>query len=271
MNDTQHAVSEKVPFDAIYVLTSLATKDRIQSVTSQLNDSGLADTVPVHTVFAPNSRLISHIISVLPTVEYIRKNNWAFQCTIGHYLILHDAVAREYERILVLEDDIRLINDRREFYRLLNRVPDDYDIAMLDWWPYYGSRGWTSGRFADYMNSHKNEVWVRWADFFVLRSSGAYMLSSKGMKTLIEIQDSCLPGSKKIFWGNILHACDELFDNAFQNQFGLNCYVSNPIIARQPGGGHSGGGNDYLYDIQKVSGRFDKENYGHIENVKTVT
>lgn len=64
---------------------------------------------------------------------YKPENLGGAQCVMRHYETLKTAYALGYERILVLEDDIRFLSDLDALAEVVKSLPHDYDIAKFEW------------------------------------------------------------------------------------------------------------------------------------------
>jgi len=254
----------KLPFDSIYILTCRSTATRLSHVEQQLKTLGLNGRIPISTLYSPSSELFKHFISQLPMSDWNRRHPYGFWCTMGHYLIAHNALDRGFRRPLILEDDIRLLNDAPRFFDALARLPNDADWTLLDWWPFFYSDYWRSGAFIQHMQQHASDVWVPWSDdpAFKVKSAGAYIASEKGLKAIISVQDAYVPGSPDAEAVGSYRTADEIFDTALAKHFQLACYLANPILARQVDLSGHGGGKDRLYlKGQMVSPAFNLDHY----------
>lgn len=67
----------------------------------------------------------------LPAMKWWLNLTGALNCTLGHYEIMMQSLAMGYERVLILEDDVRFLKDESKVAEILENMPE-YDICLLD-------------------------------------------------------------------------------------------------------------------------------------------
>ncbi len=215
-------------FDAIYVLTCPKyTKDRLPLVISQLRELGL-DSVPVHTVITPKSELLH---------STMKRHTWwwggkeyAVYCAFGHLTAMNDMVCRGYGRALLLEDDVRLMNSSDKFAKRLSSLPDDCDVAVLDW---VARKPWKA------VDAHRGNPEADWLpQTFTFVSSAAYILSAKGACCLLQKYNETVGPHD----ANELIASDVILWGKYHDEFHLKHLLAMPILARQYTVGGDGSG-----------------------------
>ena len=172
-------------FDAIYCLNLANFTERRQDMTCELQRVGIAD---------------SGILQWKTTVrngfyKYIYENpnfpvdNWwvhltgCMNCTMAHYEIMLECLVRGYERVMVIEDDVRFLKNIGEIATILDNMPI-HDVCMFDknipWEKHDFRKAVKYNRVNDYYIDFTN---VR------LNSTGCYAVSKKAMNHVVESQE----------------------------------------------------------------------------------
>lgn len=143
-----------------------------------------------------------------------------FNNTLGHYAIIKTAYELGYKSCLVMEDDIRFLRDVEKMISILDDMPSDFDIAMLD-------------SIASDVNEGR-QVSEYWRTLDNMWSAACYALSRRGMEYMIEAYESSIAaedGSVRIPF----RSSDEYFQRRIVNLIspGLKMYYATPCVARQ--------------------------------------
>lgn len=176
-------------FDKIYCLSLVNNVERRQDMEKEFQRVGI-DTNSGYfkwkiTVDNPFYKYIWTNPS-LPTEKWWLGIKGALNCTMGHYEIMMEAQALGYERILIVEDDARFLNDVSEIERYLENLPE-YDICLLDFYPRSPN---DKQNFGKYKETHKiNELFIDYSQIYVL-SCGCYALSKYGYTSLLNLQNT---------------------------------------------------------------------------------
>lgn len=123
-------------FDHIYCLHYLPAEERLQKMKNELKHAGIDETAdyfswvydypsPLIDLVYNDSRLNMHSSLKSTSREYIKR------VSLMHYEIVKEAYALGYERILVLENDVRFHRDKAYIEQMLSNLPDS-DVIMFD-------------------------------------------------------------------------------------------------------------------------------------------
>lgn len=124
----------KTPFDKVYVLTLPSFKSRFTFVDKQLNDLGIDHQFIWGTDFG-------NLVVDAKGYKIQYPNLWDyedmstgrdFSCAINHYNAVYQAYEFGYDKILIMEDDICLVKDKKVIELAFNNIPDDADFITYD-------------------------------------------------------------------------------------------------------------------------------------------
>lgn len=103
-----------------------------------------------------------------------------FNSGMGHYRAIKTAYELGAEHSLIMEDDIRFLKDVDLVREIVEDLPDDYDIALLDTFKAQKMSfdEWRS-------NAMNRKVSKHWCRFNNMRSFACYAMSRKGMERWI--------------------------------------------------------------------------------------
>ena len=149
------------------------------------------------------------------------KGGW-MDCTLNHNRIVRTAYELGKRSVLILEDDARFLKDKTLLGRIVEALPDDYDIAMLDW----VVRGKATDEECDALLKAPlvNGYWKRFTD---LRSTACWALSRKGMEAWLYFQEAAARGEGKMCLS------DQYFYYMNRRDPSLKMYCSFPCCAEQ--------------------------------------
>ena len=124
----------KTPFDKIYVLSLPSFKDRYKFVYKQLKDLNLDHQFIWGTDFGNITTDAKGCKIQYPNLwDYDEEATGRdFSCTINHYNAVYQAYEFGFEKILIMEDDICLIKDKKLIKSVLNTIPKDADFVTYD-------------------------------------------------------------------------------------------------------------------------------------------
>ena len=149
-----------------------------------------------------------------------------FSCGMGHYRAIKTAYELGYEHSLVIEDDIRFLKDISLIEEIVNDLPENYDVALLDT---FKPQGMSFDEWRD--NAKKNKVSKHWCRFSNMRSFACYSMSRRGMERWIGKWEG---GFGRV---NRLFICDQYMN---KDKFGadMNMYhaITNVGIQAPVGG-----------------------------------
>jgi GR25 family glycosyltransferase involved in LPS biosynthesis len=130
------SVSFDDAFDHIYCLHYLPATDRLQKIKNELVRVGIDEKAdyfswvydyptPLLDLVYNDKRLNMHSALKSSSRDYIKR------VSMKHYQIVKEAYSLGYERILILEDDIRFHRDMNYISTMLQNIPDT-DVVLLD-------------------------------------------------------------------------------------------------------------------------------------------
>lgn len=123
-------------FDHIYCLHYLPATDRLQKIKNELARVGINEKAdyfswvydyptPLLDLVYNDKRLNMHSALKSSSRDYIKR------VSMKHYQIVKEAYSLGYERILILENDIRFHRDMNYISTMLQNIPDT-DVVLLD-------------------------------------------------------------------------------------------------------------------------------------------
>ena len=118
------------------------------------------------------------------TPDWWRDLSGNMNCTMGHYEIMKECIAIGYDRVLIIEDDVRFLKDMRMGMLILNNIPQA-DIIMFD--KNVADRP-REQLMAAAINGKVNDFYFSF-DTVSLGSTGCYSLSKKAMQNITTMQE----------------------------------------------------------------------------------
>lgn len=101
--------------------------------------------------------------------------------SLAHYRAVATAYHLGFDTALIMEDDIRFLKDKERLGEIIDSLPEDYDIAMMDAIPRFDKNDFD--RYLYWKNECRlNE---NWAHFDRMYSTACYAVSRKGMERLM--------------------------------------------------------------------------------------
>ena len=239
-------MESEVPFEAIYLVTCPKyMKTRVPQVLYQLKALGF-DSLPLHTVISPASELaLREVKAHARPVEY----DYAVLCTNAHVYAYNDMVCRGYKRALILECDVMFMNSRDKFLKRLSSLPDDCDIAILD---FVAARNTKAVR-----DAHARSPNAEWLpNMTTVGSAAAYVVNVKAATMLLQKHNEVIGPSDS----NQFLVVDWPFNPNWVEEFHLKTLFAMPVLARQytvTATGHS-----WMYKDQFSNcSRFSEDDY----------
>lgn len=167
-------------FDRKTVLYFTGNKNsRVPKMEKELERVGLSDIERQWNFPCPVDRTIRKNISLEGSVD---KDGY-FNCSMGHYRAIATSYHLGASHALFVEDDIRFLKDVHEIELAVSNLPEDYDLAMLDWFCIKKKDGSGAVRARKWREERKvNDCW---SEFDKLFSAGCYALSRKGMEQIM--------------------------------------------------------------------------------------
>lgn len=123
-------------FDHIYCLHYLPATDRYQKMKDELKYVGIDDESDYFSwVYDYPSPMLDIVYNDkrlnMDTALKSSSREYAKRVSMKHYQIIKEAYSLGYERILILEDDVRFHRDHAYIKKMLSNIPDT-DIVMFD-------------------------------------------------------------------------------------------------------------------------------------------
>ena len=201
-------------FDKIYCLHYIPFKERKELMDFQLKRIGILDSGIFSYYLTYNNALDKKFERFFRYSSEKIKNNIFINTSIffGHYNVIREAYAHDYNRILIIEDDVRFLRDLNKIEQVLNNRPQNADIILYDKFLY---------SMGDFNKLALNKVNDYYAKFSRCTSAGCYQLNRKGMKRIIELTEK------------EPQMCDCYFYSADQSLTNLNYYCSIENLAIQ--------------------------------------
>ena len=181
-------------FDHIYCLHYLPDSDRLPKLKSEFKRVGIDENAENFSwVYDYPSPLLDLIFEDdrLNMSLAIRSSSRAYikRVALKHYEITKDAYEKGYERILVLENDIRFHKDNEYILKMLTNMPDT-DIVMFD--KMVASSFKESVKYKERVRElGKDALYGNMLGIFFIFAS-CYSLNRNGMKHIIDCQEKSL-------------------------------------------------------------------------------
>lgn len=183
-------------FSHIYCLHYLSDNKRLPKLKSELERVGIDENAdyfswvydypsPLLDLVFQNEKLNLSLAVRSSSRPYIKR------VALKHYEIIKDAYEKGYERILILENDIRFHNDIDYINQMLENIPGT-DVVMFD--KMTCSAPGEATKYKQYIKTlQKDALYGSMNDsgvFFVFCS--CYALNREGMRKIIDIQEKSL-------------------------------------------------------------------------------
>lgn len=241
-------------FKHIFLLNLSTRMDRRDLMIKQLRDFGLLelytqDELDIRTTvpFLKYNKIMMHVLNQNNLGRLTKPNE--YDCTHNHYSMVKQAYDQGYEYCLIMEDDIRFLNNKNLWENYLKNIPDNFDILQFG--------GFTvDPRIKTYMDETK--YWIKHNNVPVWNAS-MYALSRKGMEYYIN------------FINNFFWVADGPLYKAPIDKPDLNTYISTiPLVIQEDKNvDHSdirNNQNDNIdYNNQNMyEYNIDRNNYWHV-------
>lgn len=219
-------------FDRKVVLYFTGNKNtRVPGMERELKRVGLDDAFRQWQFPTPTDKVV---LRSIPHVGHLEVGGY-MNCTMGHYRAIATSYHLGCKSVLIMEDDARFLNDVSKIERIVASVPDDYDLAMLDY--FYCSWKDVESRLADKLRIErkKNDFW---AEFDKFHSGACYALSRRGMERIIRLYEAAATDRKL----GKLRICDGFLDRRYLG-YDAKMYfaIENAAIQRAFEQGNSNG------------------------------
>jgi GR25 family glycosyltransferase involved in LPS biosynthesis len=211
-------------FDKIYVLNLHRRKDRFQDIDKRLKRFG----IEYERFGATDGSVMKHIWEKF----YVDNQNFTtpnyLACAVSHLSIYKDAIQNDYQKILIIEDDVLINKNIHTLFESLD-IPEWDDLFYLGFIPLSDDQSmWTYYMVNEFYNQHIFVPKNLWGLY-------AYGLTNNLMKELLEFYDKefpmeidrylvtqIQPRRRSIGISPQLFACQDIFsDNMGDNQFNM--------------------------------------------------
>ena len=201
-------------FDRIYLLTMANRKDRKYSVFEQLKAIGIYDELiksgkfeVVETVKLPITQNALNCMAKSGDISFVYANDeqhvGQFMCASEHYKMVKRSLINNYERILILEDDVCFFKDFSKIMDALDTAPDDFKILHLEgfYWPVEQEE---KERCLSFLTPNVDEgYWINTEEGFRVFCTAALIYSREGMQEYCQIQENFFQSpDHPTFWMN---------------------------------------------------------------------
>lgn len=171
-------------FDKIYCIHLIEYKERFNEIKNELERVGI-DTKSDYFSwkYTTRNKMYQYIYNNpnFPQLNVNYITDAIKNCTMAHYEIMCECKAFGYERVLILEDDIRFLKNVDEIETILNNLPNK-DIVLLDKWTF------NKDMYRDLITNHKiNDYYAEYDHDFT--SCACYSLTAKGIDAIMFIQE----------------------------------------------------------------------------------
>lgn len=199
-------------FDHIYCIHYLPYKERYRKCVDELTRVGIRESGIFSWKLTWDSPLFDKLYQVCNAAPSVG----CMKIGVAHYMCIKEAYELGFNHVLILENDNIFLKDVNKIEKILNDLPDDYDICFLDKIP---------SKTAKYEDAVKNATNESFIDvdkkFYVL--ANCYALSRKGMEHVIKSQEKRLAISDTYL----------RFNNFMPEEPGLKRYAAITTIAIQ--------------------------------------
>lgn len=199
-------------FDHIYCIHYLPYKERYRKCVDELTRVGIRES----GIFSWKLTWDSPLFDKLYQVCNFAPSVGCMKIGFAHYMCIKEAYELGFNHVLILENDNIFLKDVNKIEKILNDLPDDYDICLLDKIPA------VSAKYEDAVKNATNESFIDIdKKFYVL--ANCYALSRKGMEHVIKSQEKTLAISDTYL----------RFNNFMPEEPGLKRYAAITTIAIQ--------------------------------------
>lgn len=172
-------------FDKIYCINFTEFKIRHELMEYELKRVGILDSPNFEWLYTFRGPFQNLFTDMILNDGPLKTTSSKTSCILGHLNAIKKAYYNGYNRILIIEDDVRFLKNLNKIEQILQKLPEDYDVILLD-------RYITNYPHANSIlynpNTNINQEFKDIQDKTVL-SAGCYVLTRKGMQTIISMQD----------------------------------------------------------------------------------
>ena len=219
--------------------------ERTTTCRRELERVGLyPDVAPIWTATSPADKMIAERAFC---TNMVRGNLGFVNSLMAHYRAVKCAWTVGAKRVLVMEDDIRFLKDDELLQAIVESMPEDTDVGLLDWW--FPAKA-TDADYAELAAAES--VATFWKPFRNLRSAACYTMSACGMRAFMKLVEDGFTGAGK------LRITDQYWPHLAADP-SLKCYCAWPCAAVQGWAGTSADGRPQnLSNMEKIWKRYNK-------------
>lgn len=163
-------------FDRIWCISYIPYKNRRDAIKREFDRIGISNHPNLEwnlTFDSPYFSLCKRVLEANPSFGQLHSMT-ELKCWAAHYSCIKKSVLFGDERVLIIEDDSRFLNDITRIRKILESMPRDYDIILFD-------------HFANvpkevYEGYRKRAVNENFSEYEDLDSCGCYSLSKNALK-----------------------------------------------------------------------------------------
>jgi GR25 family glycosyltransferase involved in LPS biosynthesis len=166
-------------FDHIYCIHYLPYRDRYPKCVDELTRVGIRQSGTLSWRLTWDSPLYEKLYQICNAAPSLGCMKVGF----AHYMCIKEAYELGFEHVLILENDNIFLKDTDKIEKILEDLPEDYDIVFLDKIPAKNAK-YEEALVNDKVNDSFIDIGKK---FYVL--ANCYALSRKGMEHVIEAQE----------------------------------------------------------------------------------
>ena len=203
-------------FDYKAVVCFTGYKDRYILLQKELDRVGLTDVHPHWDFPNPYNKVL---MSTVPMTKFNR-NRGCFNIGMNNYRAIATAYHLGCKNCFVMEDDVRFLKDISLIEEILESIPANYDLVLLD------NNKPCSIHEEEYLEIFRRKISTHWCRFSNLRSTGCYLMSRRCMSRYIKLFED------PVYLRGVLRNPDGYFMTNYLGE-DMNLYVSTPPLALQ--------------------------------------
>ena len=190
-----YMIDWKLQFDKIYCIHYFKQKERLPRISTELKRVGILDSGVFEWFYdydSPFFKVIQKNSTPSKTTSWICDDQSFsyFKCSFSHYRIWKEVQAREYKRVLILEDDEVFLKDLNLLDAIVCDIPSDDGIHLLDKFSCCGQLPYIAN-LQDKRHSVSN--YFRSFDLSLkLYSGGAYSISNSAAELFSQFYEDAL-------------------------------------------------------------------------------
>lgn len=213
MQDTK--LLELLPCDRVFALYFTGYKDRQPHFAEELQRVGVKPG-QVQSIWQYPDPYNAWEMECLPHIQFLahQRGIGIWSASKAHYAALATAYELGCRSVLIMEDDCRFIKDLSVMQKSLERVPDNWDVLMLDHFQPQGPIRLVNDR---------------WTQCIASGSTACYAVNRKAMERFIRMYESAVKGNYR---RPCLRACDQWTDTRYLGN-DINFYCATPNLAVQ--------------------------------------